>query len=529
MAKKISIVALLSFAAMLTVSCVGTRDLSGMTKVTMWVWGDVAETNVFQKLAKDYTNNNKDNIYIDFQKKDSDGYDTTLRTALTGRQGPDIFYVGDASIKRYAGDNNLEDLSRYIKDSTIIDTNDIWPSLMDRYQFDTNTYLHDDSAPIWGLPKDIGPTVIFYNEDALTAQNIKVISAKDDDNDGKVTYQGQQYDARGYDPENKVFNNKIAMTTDELGEISKLLNHSNAIPSKHQTRWTFYSSWWFWAGWSVGGDCIQFHETDDPSYYGGYWEFTLDDTHKNYRVNEDMTLNEHSYKKGEFVDYYDLPFMETYDQTASLVAEGKLNELPSINSAFDYWINFFYNGTSPKPSDFSSELGLFTNQEVAMYVTGRYNTLEFRRDCSFAWDCAPLPIFEGGTGGGHSTSMCVSMNKNCKNKPEAFKVIEYFCGPEGQDALAATGFNVPSQISVTNDPNGNFLKSTERPYNKDCFLDAVSYQKAGDWSYLKDDAWINIWAPYLNGDVINGKATQQELFAKYKTATNNKLKEYTRR
>ena len=49
---------------------------------------------------------------------------------------------------------------------------------------------------------------------------------------------------KGFDKETKVFNNKISMTFEELDDISKLLNHSDAIASKHQTKWTFYSSWW---------------------------------------------------------------------------------------------------------------------------------------------------------------------------------------------------------------------------------------------------------------------------------------------
>src|SRR5574344_2514236 len=100
---------------------------------------------------------------------------------------------------------------------------------------------------------------------------------------------------------------------------------------------------------------------------------------------------------------------------------------------FDYWISYFKTGISPKPEDISSEKALFSNQEVAMFVSGRYDVVQFRKDASFNWDCAPLPRYKDGISSGHSGSMCLSMSKNSKNKDQAFKVVEYLCGEEGQD------------------------------------------------------------------------------------------------
>ena len=260
----------------------------GKTTVTLWAWGDEAEVNVFQNLIRDYNSTNEDNIYVNFVKKPSSSYYSVLETNLTGRQAPDLFYVGDSMIKRYAKNDYLEDLTNYIKDSDIIDLNDIWPTLMERYQFDVNTYNYDSNAPIWGLPKDIGPTVIFYNEDAFKAKGVTIISAKDGDNDEFVNYSGNTYKAVGYDKENNVFNNKIAMTFEENEALSSLLSNGSTNRDSHLTKWGFYSSWWFYAGWSVGGDVIQFKETTDASYHGGYWEFTLDDEIPNYRVSVEL-------------------------------------------------------------------------------------------------------------------------------------------------------------------------------------------------------------------------------------------------
>ena len=518
------------FIAGLLAGCTGGPSSNkGKTNITLWGWGDQAEIQVFTDLFKQYNETNTDNIYVDFVKKPSSNYYSVLETNLTGRQPPDLFYVGDSMVKRYAEAGYLEDLSTMIKQSDKLDTTDIWQTLMQRYQFDKETLTYGADKSIWGLPKDIGPTVIFYNEDALVAQGIKIISAKDDDNDGLVSFENKTYPAKGFDKETKVFNNKISMPFEELDDISKLLNHSDAIASKHQTKWTFYSSWWFFAGWSVGGDCIQFKQTNDENYKGGYWEFTLDDDKPNYRVKKDVEINNHQYKADSFIDYYDLEFMQTYSQKDTLINDGTLVELPSINDMFEYWISLFENGISPKPSDISTELSLFTNQEVAMFVSGRYDVVQFRKNANFNWDCAPLPHHKDGVVAGHSGSMCLSMAKNSKNKEKAFKVFEHMCGVEGQNALAETGFNVPSQISLANDQNGNFLNSKLRPYNNEVFIDAAKNQKGGDWTYLKDDAWINIWAPTLNGDVLNGDLTTEQLFTRYKDKVNEALKEYTKK
>lgn len=506
----------------------GTSQTSGRTTVTLWGWGDEAEIAVFSDLLKDYNNTNTDNVYVNFVKKPSGSYYSTLETALTGRQSPDLFYVGDSMVKRYANANYLQDLTSYIQKSKVIDQSDIWPTLMKRYQFNANTYQNSSDAPIWGLPKDIGPTVIFYNQDALEAQGIKIISAFDDDGDGTVSVDGQNYPARGYDPSAKVFNNKISMSFDELEELSKLTCHTSSIPSKHQTKWSFYSSWWFFAGWSVGGDCIQFKKTTDSAYDGGYWEFALNDKRPNYLVKKDTTLATHAYQAGSFVDYYDLDAVNSLSNLQSLLDDGTLVQEPSIDSMFEWWISLFHNGISPKPEDISTELALFTNQDVAMFVSGRYDVVQFRKSADFAWDCAPLPRYKDGVDAGHSGSMCLSMSTNCKNKDDAFKVIERLSGPEGQDALAEKGFNVPAQMSVAKDPSKKFLSSTLLPHNNEIFLNAASYQKGGDWTYLKDDAWINIWAPTLNGDVLNGVQTVDQLFNKYLSPVNVALKEYTK-
>ena len=138
-----------------------------------------------------------------------------------------------------------------------------------------------------------------------------------------------------------------------------------------------------------------------------------------------------------------------------------------MRETFEYWISYFKNRLSPKPEDISNQTSLFTNQDVAMYVDGRYQVVEFRKNANFAWDVALLPRHADGISAGHSGSMCLSMSKKSNAKDKAFKIIEYLSGPIGQDALAEKGFNVPNQMSLAYDETKNFLNSTLRPYNNE--------------------------------------------------------------
>ncbi len=84
---------------------------------------------------------------------------------------------------------------------------------------------------------------------------------------------------------------------------------------------------------------------------------------------------------------------------------------------------------------------------------------------------------------------------------------------------------MPNQKSIAK--SDEFLKSEKPPYNNAVFVRAAEVQRGGDWTYLPDDAWIEEWAPTLNGDVLNGVVTVDQLFNNYTQKVNDKLKTYT--
>ena len=306
--------------------------------------------------------------------------------------------------------------------------------------------------------------------DAFSAVGVEVIS-KDAD-DPTIT----EAENRGYNPDTQVFNNRIAMTWEEAEILAKRLTKS--YNSSSVTDYGYYTEWWFNYVWSIGGDVL--------TYENGEYRFSLGDT--------------------------------------TPQGEG----LPSSREAFEYFVSLSNAlNISPKPNTISTvgKTNYFTTGKVAMMVDGRWSTVSIRRDASFDWDVAPLPKHENGELAGHSGSMGFGIWKRSNRASEAFKFMEFLAGPVGQAAQAETGFNVPNQRDLAY--SDVFLQPTLKPQNARAFLDAAEYQRGGDWSYLPDSAWISVWAPTLNGAVLNGQMTVTAFFNQYTEATNTLLRTYT--
>lgn len=141
---------------------------SGKTNIEFWGWGDDAEVQVFTQLV-DTFNATHDDIYVNFTKRPSNTYSVDALKQLQSRRPPDVVFVGDSDIKKWGSAelDVLEDLTPYVQQSDVIDLSDIWEGQMSRFQFDPVTFENSADAPIWGLPKDLGATVIYYNKDAL--------------------------------------------------------------------------------------------------------------------------------------------------------------------------------------------------------------------------------------------------------------------------------------------------------------------------------------------------------------------------
>lgn len=567
---------------------------AGPTKITFWGYGEDYEISVFQSLVDDFNELYKDSIEVKYEPQISGDYNQSVTTALSSsRARVDVLYIGDADFKRYATLGMIEPLDRYLeisanKENTQnkIDIDEMWATSVNRFKYDVNTTTQEGpDSHYYGIPKDIGPTVIYYNETHFKQAGVNVISVAAEDldafnNDGAPDSRGKtkaeygitgEVKEKGYfvDGANKWFNNQVPMSWDECVTLANLVQTAGGVDGNGlPNHYGYFTEWWFNYGWSVGGDCIEYIPTDDPTYNGGYWEFTLMDPTKNYIVADDaadFTINGNTYKAGEIVTWNDkLANCATDQETiapAVLAAaqSGQLNELPSQREAFVEFVRIGQKtnvevddglmgyGICPNPTSIGGDAGktaAFATGKLSMLVDGRWNVVQFRErmDDVYEWDVAPLPQYkeydnEGnitvhGVEAGHSGSVALCINANSKNKDAAWAFCEYIGGKTGQEAQAASGFAIPSQIDSAN--SEVFLQSDQNPRNSMAFVRAAEYETPGDWWYLYDKEWTGAgnggWADVLNGQVRKGELTlsQFETHEKY-LDTWRILLEYTKK
>lgn len=569
------------------------RPGQNATVISYWGEGDTNEVTVFQNLVDEFNEINKGAIQVNYYPQISGDYGDALNLNLSQEGGPDIVNVGDADFKRYAEQGYLEPLDSYISGSQAIVLEDMWETSVNRFKYDVDTTTQNGpNAHYWGVPKDIGPTVIFYNESYFNHAGVTVISvaaedlaafnsgAKDSRGKTKAEYgitgevkeQGYFVDGAG----KKWFNNQVPMSWDECRVLANLVQVSARSLMNRNYIYGYYTEWWFNYGWSVGGDCIEYVETSDPAYNGGYWEFTLMDNTPNYIVADDyageFTVGSESFKAGEIltwkaklVDTSAAPASRTVKPEVLAAAEaGTLKVLPSQREAFVEFVKVGQKtnvvvdngetgyGICPDPNSIggdSEKAIAFTEGNVAMLVDGRWNVTNFRNIIdntpiaqlggkTFAWDVAPLPVYKEydaqgnitvhGVEAGHSGSVALCVNSKSKFKNAAWKFVEFIGGKYGQEVQAKSGFAIPSQKDLAN--SEVFLQSTQNPRNSIVFVRAAEHQTPGDWWYLKDNDWIDDWALYLNGTVRNGLATLSD-FEKHNdyTKTWELLKAYTKK
>ena len=561
----------------------GTIDDSGhyrpsdtVANVEFWINGDEYELEVFQDLVDRFNKKYEGQIKVKLVQKPSDGYETSVQTALSG-QKLDVFYVGDAGYKSYAEQGLLHDITSLVDKSPIYDVSQLWSNVVTRYKYDVNTKLSGtDSGRYYGVPKDIGPTVIYYNESAFETAGFKIISVAAED---LAAYNNGAKDDRGHTKAEmglgsvtvkeygyfvvngqKYFNNQVPMSWDETVEVATILQESMSKTNKNA--YGYFTEWWFNYGWTVGGDCIQFVPTTDSGYNGGWYDFTLADDTPNYIVADDVasvTVNGNTYKAGEIISYQDKLGLNSTasaganysknitNEVLTLANQGKLNKLPSQREAFTEFVRLaaktstvvdtvngqklYGYGITPTPSSIGSDAGktqAFAQGEIGMLVDGRWNVTYFRDPDSgvnFTWDVCPLPMYREYDKSGFGAEREVTVHGIeaghsgsvglCINNNSTVKNAAWtFIEFIGSEEGQSAQAAKGFAIPLQKELANSevFLQSDKMPKNSKIFIKAAEIQGAGDWWYLTDNAWIDDWAGVLNGDVRNGVKSMTEFF-----------------
>ncbi len=433
------------------------RPSESGTKVEFWGYGDEAEVRVFGDIVNTFndTIGKENKITVNYVSQSSSSYSSNASMALSSSKTPDVVYVEDALVKAWAAADYLEQLDGETKyqglEEDFLAEGKIWEQGIQRYRYDVDSATVTDDAALWALPKDIGPTVIYYNVDYMEKLGIEIISVPEDKleefNAGTyVDGTGQTKDQhgitgtvgeRGYFRlgDDWYFNNRIAMSWDETTTLARLMQEE-ITPANGASMHGFFTEWWFSYGWTVGGDCVEYVTDSDGD---GYYDFTLNDKTPNYIVADDaqpFKVNGHTYQPGEIISYQDKFKDGTFenvsnanvdtgeavdaqirDDIKSAARSGQLNVLPSQYDAFLEFCSLtvaqndvvgkMADGVTDKKGAGKVSMGaeslgtqqaedLFAAGNIGMFVDGRWETT-FLRTSNMAkgsWDVAPLPVYK---------------------------------------------------------------------------------------------------------------------------------------
>lgn len=512
---------------------------SNRTQITFFGWGNESEVGLTEQFVDEY-NNSQDEIYVTYTSIPSADYQIKITNSLYSKTPPDVFLAGDGEIKPWIELGGIALLDDYLKNSSEIDINDFWEEGQNRYYYNPNVRRNGDykdpsyveGCHHYGVMRDLSPTVLFYNKSAFEHVGVTVISMSKEEQMATYGF------ARGYDPVTKIFNNQIPMTYEEMIELAKInTNNSNASSEYRNndatTTYGIHYVNWFSLGWSCNANSLQWVR-DDNYTLGGYYKYSLNDTHKNYSVKQGQTITlgsgvrETTYTEGQLINYDNLTDVDALPQQE----KDKLNVLPSALEATQDYVDLSATyKIGPKP-DFTSsssvsQYSMFTSgNQVAMIADSRYAVGIYRNLIKdrFEWDCAPLPIYENGISSGHSGSLAYCISEKSKNKDAAFQFIEYINGKEGQSSFTEAGFTIPNTKTLSN--SEVFLQKRKSPANSKIFVDAASYQTVGDWGFLPSKDWITPWSTLLNSKVLNGEMDLKYALDSTQGATQKKIDEY---
>lgn len=129
-------------------------EASGDQVTISYACWDSNQAKLIQTLADEFEEDNP-NIKIDIQVNGWNDYWTALEAAGTGGSLPDTFWMHSNNIYYYGSNDQLLDLTDYIKNSDLVDLSNYPQGLDDIYNIDGKQYA---------IPKDYDTIALWYNK-----------------------------------------------------------------------------------------------------------------------------------------------------------------------------------------------------------------------------------------------------------------------------------------------------------------------------------------------------------------------------
>jgi len=99
-------------------------------------------------------------------------YETTYPNRLAAGNVHDVFMMPDGDFPAWASMNKCVNLNPFINASDLLDTSAMYQSSLTRYRYNSTTGLPSEAGIQLALPKDIGPTVMYYNKDIFDEMGV---------------------------------------------------------------------------------------------------------------------------------------------------------------------------------------------------------------------------------------------------------------------------------------------------------------------------------------------------------------------
>lgn len=146
-------------------------------------------------------------------------------------------------------------------------------------------------------------------------------------------------------------------------------------------------------------------------------------------------------------------------------------DTPEAREALDFLVSLAHDELIPTEKELASQdlVTRFITSKVAMLLSSRRETPEFREVRGLNWDVGPLPVADEKAGILHSDAYCISALSGAAEVAADF--VSYATGEQGQTLAALGGRTVPSLMSVSE--SGAFLDPTQPPSRSQVFLDVI--------------------------------------------------------
>ena len=544
----------------------------------------------YKELIKVYneTQGVTDNVYV--QMRENSGAIAGLDSALRANYQYDVLQLNDDEFKSLAmqGGNYFVELDQYLTDDVkaSMQYDQIPTALINRFRMNTKPaeggkFLAGEGASLLAIPNGSDPQILFYNKGILEECGINVICVPETELEAYNAANNAALQPHGYAEYKEAPFADALSSKNEAGEfVYKVFNEcigmnweeqrclARAFQKQYGYAYGFMSEWWFYMGFSVGGDCVGWDEAS------GNYKLTLTDKQPGYLALEDITVNGVNYAKGDVLTYEAKLYLNNNASELSKLA-GKVYALPSMYDCIleftrlgvpaDKQADVGINGYGVAPSTTQNRTARFTSgtdcpflieyfsqaqsfqgilgDKLGMAVPAQYR--EYVGGSTYTKDGTEYLKVIGETYDGEvytgqlhtengtaivgeaataseAAGFFLPANTKNKNYDAAMKFVAWAAGPEGQKILAKGNKLVPNQMAYG---TGEYADSADRLLSG-MWAGAYMAQEAdiGDYTYFTSLTWITEWSMTFNSDVREGKMTLTDFIAQKQDAADTGLK-----